>query len=109
MERLGYPKKKHVPKTIINLIRQLNQTASTHILVNNSLREEIQTPTGIPQRDSLSPQLLNLIMDEIVNHVNNTEGGNSLTKVEIKIVCYADDPGPLYTIRCKLALENNTI
>lgn len=39
--------KEHVPRTIIDIIRQLNHNTSTHILVNKKLIEEIKTPTGI--------------------------------------------------------------
>lgn len=52
-------RKKHVPKTIIDIIRQLNLNTSTHILIR--------------QEGSLSQILFNLILDEIINHFKNIQ------------------------------------
>lgn len=83
--------KKRVPGTNIDVIKQLNLNTSTHLLLNQELSEEIPTPSVNIQGDSLSPQLFNLIMNEIISHVKLAGRGYMLTTGEIKIICYEDD------------------
>lgn len=64
-----------VPKTILDTIRYINHNASTQILFNQRMTEETQTPTGIRQGDFLRKQLYSPIMNEIINHLKNIEGG----------------------------------
>lgn len=81
---------KHVPHDIVNIIRELNHETSTRVSTKTGLTKDIPTPTGIRQGDSLSPQLFNMIMDDIIEELKTTKG-YKLTTGEIKIICYADD------------------
>ena len=54
------------------------------------LTDEIQTPTGLGQGDSLSPALFNTVMDKIIELVKR-DPGYQLGSLNIQIVCYADD------------------
>jgi len=81
---------KGVSKPYLHLIKDINWETKTRIRVNEELTDEIQTPTGIRQGDSLSPALFNVIMDKIIEAVKR-KPGYQLGSLNIQIVCYADD------------------
>jgi hypothetical protein len=60
------------------LIKDLNTGNITQLKVNETLTKEIATTSGIRQRDSLSPLLLNTIMDGIID-----EGKKSWIRISI--------------------------
>jgi predicted oxidoreductase len=60
--------KKNTPQRI----KDLNTGNITQLKVNETLTKEIATTSGIRQRDSLSPLLLNTIMDGIIDEVKKS-------------------------------------
>lgn len=58
--------------------------------IDGQLTEPMDIGNRIRQRDSLSPMLFNLIMDEVIKSVNEDRGYRKVSK-ENKIICYADD------------------
>lgn len=76
---------------IIEVIRRLNNNNTTKIKVNGQMSDDVHSPGGIRQGDSLSPFLFNLIMDEIIKEVTSLNLGYRLNKNTTSMVCYADD------------------
>lgn len=80
-----------MPEKVIQVVEALNSNTTTQIRVNNSLTEKVPIATGIRQGDSLSPQLFNLVMDEITADTRSAGRGFRTHKGETTILCYADD------------------
>lgn len=73
------------------IIEELNTNTTMHILVNNSLSEEVPNVAEIRQEDSLSPLLFSIIMDRIIADVKEAGREYRFNKGTIKMICYADD------------------
>ena len=84
-------KDKNVPDNIVRNIRKLNVDNTTQVKVDNDLTQDIPTPGGIRQGDSLSPFLFNLLMDSIIKQVADMNKGYRMGHNRISMVCYADD------------------
>jgi hypothetical protein len=81
---------KGISKLYLDLIKDINSETKTSVLANEERTEEIQTPTGIRQGDSLSPALFNAVMDKIIESLRK-KPDYQLGSLHIQIVCYADD------------------
>ena len=60
------------------------------IKIEGKLEGKIPVNQGIRQGDSLSPLLLNIVMNEIIKDLRDLQG-YPLRDENVNIVCYADD------------------
>ena len=56
------------------LIKDINTETKTRSRANGELTDEIQTPTGLRQGDSLRPALFNTVMNKIIESVKGDPG-----------------------------------
>jgi len=83
---------KKTPDIIVRAVRSLNMNNMTKVKARDTYTEEIPTPGGIRQRDSLSPFLFNRLMDTIIEEVSSLNMGYQMGQNKrISMVCYADD------------------
>lgn len=82
---------REAPDTIVRAIHNLNMNNRTRVKAGDTYTEEIPTPGGIRQGDSLSPFLFNLLMDRIIEEVSSLNIGYRMGQKRISMVCYADD------------------
>ena len=75
---------------IINLIWDIHTNNYTRIKIKGKLEGRIPVNQGIHQRDSLSPLLFNIVMNEIIKDLKGLQG-YSLGDENVNTVCYADD------------------
>ena len=79
------------PSSITKIIHNLNNNNVTKVRAGDQFTENIPTPGGIRQGDSLSPFLFNLLMGKIINKVTSLNLGYKMGNKRIGMVCYADD------------------
>jgi len=83
---------KETPDTIVRAVRSINMNNMTKVKAGDTYTEEIPTPGGIRQGDSLSSFLFNLSMDRIIEEVSLLNMGYRMEQNKrISMVCYADD------------------
>ncbi|CAG9835898.1 unnamed protein product [Diabrotica balteata] len=81
---------REIPLNVIKTIENIYQNNNMEVRIDDQLTDPIDMGNELRQRDSLSPTLFNLIMDEILNTINK-ERGYKMENKEIRILCYADD------------------
>jgi len=83
---------KETPDTMVRAVRSLNMDNMTKVKAGDTYTEEIPTPGGIRQSDSLSPFLFNLLIYRIIEEVSSLNMGYRMGQNKrISMVCYADD------------------
>lgn len=58
-----------------------------------TLSEELEVLTGLNERDSLSPLLFNIALDNIIRSVENNNLRTNIGAPQIEILRFADDFG----------------
>ena len=79
-----------IPVVFIRLIQEIYRNNYTRIRIKRKLEGMIPVNQGIRQGDSLSPFVLNLVMNELIKDLKNVQG-YSMGNENVNIVCYADD------------------
>ena len=84
-------RRKEVPETIVKVITDMYSNASTKIVTKKGSTERIMIKSGVKQGCPLSPLLFNLVMDELVERMQESELGERLNEEHIAVMAFADD------------------
>ena len=72
-------------------IRNLYDSSSSCIRINNKLTTWFDCTTGVKQGDNLSPTLVSIFTNDIIHEINELDIGIDLGGTKVSILMYADD------------------
>jgi len=75
----------------VRIIAETNKNNTTRIKAEKILTEAVPIIINIKQRNSLSPVLFNLIMNEIIKNAKDIKIGYNMGNNIIQILCCADN------------------
>jgi len=79
-----------IPRKLINLIGMTLRNTTGRVKVQNIMTEEFAINIGLRQRDALSTQLFNVVLEKVMRHIKINRGGSIYTRT-LQILVYTDD------------------
>jgi len=80
-----------IPTKLINMCKTCVQKTRSALRIEGTLSSFFENKTDLKQADPLSPILLNLVLQKVIQSIKMVPSGIKIGKEQLNILAFADD------------------